>query len=695
MGRNYDSGFVQCLSCLLFLSGGSLAPQAAPAETKIQVLDRADPLLRPPYMHEAGPGKGNRDMPGQLEDGAYGRHQGVALDSGRILLWTAGDFGRVNGRLWLWDSTLARSWPILVDPNARPPKQPLGFMEGQVFVDQRPVGRPVRFDSFTQAWVNEVPEGFNWIQSQDGWPHYPLPGGWILGKDRTPGGAHAWELIEQKTGLKRALNVDPLTGRGVGRSDGRIVLLSGKQTQILDPQTGTLSPGPAIGLSTWSEMCVIPGDKVLFAGGAVQTRPIPKEIEGELDGYEGYFDPVRGLYEMDLFTFKVRRVALLRYERIRNFAMIPTPDGKLLIAGGTYGWGPNGSSPRPEVEFLDLKTYRDEVRFRLLADRKDAIARELKNGKVMMIGGRMNGPYHQRNLVSAGTAELFDPATGTTVGLREIPPRWEPISILEDGQILLGEFFVSKWPIKLMLFNPVTAQTMPAGELKTSIPQCRFQMAQDRILFFATTDPNKAEEFATAVEAWDPVNGVTSLNINTYKHLHALCALKDGRLLFQGVGPGKKTTVSTLLFDPGLMTVRPTAQPAYEGVGSRGVQLRDGRVLLSRGWGWTYNRTLNKGLFLWDGVWDPRTEVFSAWPTEFIETMEDKVMKRHYTFSKVSFDEVAGALCIPGNDPGVIESWLHPAAESRGRMVLKDGRVMFILGSGVSFLPGRNNSSEN
>ena len=690
------------ISIMMLVHAIGVTQQPQTPGTPPDILASSDLLLRPPYFTNPPISRNPYDQPGRLDSELWGRTTGIYFTTGKFLIWSGNDFNQVGGGFWLWDPSTSRCESIPFKLNLPQQNQHLSFNGSQVLVDGKPTGSLVRFDPLKQAWVNEVPAEFTWVAPRSSWPQRIIPGGWILQQDPTSGGAHAWEVIDPKTGIKKQISGTPLQGREICRSDGRIILLSGKQSQILDPQTGSLVSGPPIQLSGWGEVCVLPGDKVLFAGGSAQTKPIPKEVEGELDGYEAYFEPIRGLYQMDLHTFKVNRVAVLRFDRIEGFTMIPTPDGKLLIAGGTRGYGPNGKSPVPEIEYLDLKTYKDTVRFRLLADYTNGLMRELKDGKVILVGGTVGGGITRKLASIPAPPELFDPISGISVPLKPMAEGFGVIQILEDGAILLYDLKAAgtypkppTWPISLQLFNPFTGQTKPAGELTSTHPRNCLLVPKDRILFSAPNNLNIVEDSATSLELWDPEKGSVSLKIDPFRYLQPVCGLKDGRLLLQAIGPGEGLHIQTYLLNPIIPEIRQTKNPRIASNSTFGYQLRDGRVLLNRGW--VYNNKMRKGYYFMDQVWDPISEKYYQWPQEFLDPVEDKTGITKHVIPKVSLQELSFALGVTENnpDPEVISAMIGRRNQSRSRTVLKDGRVLFLEASGVSFYPGREKPKLN
>lgn len=694
MGFAQGSQAVMAIAVICGLELNLTACQADPPAIERATISPKDTLLRPPYL-DTGSTSPKLDRPGQITGDGYGNKKGLLLESGLILLWSSDEFGGFNGAAGLWDPKLSRFEPISVNLNAYPPKQHLSYRDGQIFIDEKSLGRPIWYDPFRQTWVSDEPIGINWKFIHGGWRKRPIAGGWILQQDETPGGPHAWELLNPKTGSRTPLSGVPVTGKEVGRSDGRIVFLYGKHSQILDPSTGALTSGPDIKLSAWEEVSLLPGDKVLLAGGAVPKGPVPEGTEP--DGMEGYYEPIRGLYEMDLFTFAVRRVAKLRFERIRGFAMVPTPDGKLLIAGGTYGFGPNGSSPTPDVEWRDLRTFRDSVGFRLLSDRTGGMLRELKNGKVLITVGRDwngSGGYHQQNEIPMNTPELFDPVKGTSVALKPIPEDMNPIQILSDGTLLLYDIKNDKtypqppnWPIKLIRYDPASGRSEPAGDLKTSHPRNNLKLTGDQVLFLAPTNFNDFDSAVTDIELWDSKKGIQHMSIAPYRYLRALCTLKDGRLLLQAILPGKKQGIQTYTLTPETLRVERIENPTTQNLLSYGIQLRDGRVLICGGW--EYNYSARRGFYFLDEVWDPVSGCYFRWPKEFLEPVEDKAMKKKYLVPKVSFKEVAQGLGLPSetSDQEILGRLLHPVQRQEQHLLLRDGRIMFIDGSRVSFYP--------
>ena len=690
------------ISILMFVHATAVTQQSQSPRTPPDILASTDRLLRPPYFSNPPISRNPYDQPGRVDTDFYGVTTGLLLNTGQFLIWSGNAINQMGDGFRLWDPVSSRCESIPIKGNLPHVDQHLSFNGPQVLIDGKTTGSLIRFDPFKQAWVNTVAPEFTRLAPWTTWPQRYIPGGWILQQDPTSGGAHAWEVVDPKTGSKKQLNGAPIQGREIGRSDGKIIFLSGKQSQILDPQTGSLISGPTIQLSGWGEVCVLPGDKVLFAGGSRQTHPIPKEAEGELDGYEAYFEPIRGLYQMDLHTFKVNRVAVLRFDRIEGFTMIPTPDGKLLIAGGTRGYGPNGKSPVPEIEYLDLKTYKDTVRFRLLADYTNGLLRELKDGKVLLVGGTVGGGISRKIASIPAPPELFDPISGISVPLKPTPEGFGVIQILEDGAILLYDLKAAgtypkppTWPIGLQLFNPFIGQTKAAGALTSTHPRNCLLAPKDRILFSAPNNLNILEESATSLELWDPEKGSVPLKIDPFRYLQSVCGLKDGRLLFQAIGPGAGLHIQTYILNSDNPEIRQTKNPKVESNSTLGYQLRDGRVLLNRGW--VYNNKMRKGYYFMDQVWDPITEKYYQWPQEFLDPVEDKTGVKKYVIPKVSLQELSFALGVTEDnpDPEVISAMIGRRNQSRSRTVLTDGRVLFLEGSGVSFYPGRGKPKLN
>lgn len=66
-------------------------------------------------------------------------------------------------------------------------------------------------------------------------------------------------------------------------------------------------------------------------------------------------------------------------------------------------------------------------------------------------------------------------------------------------------------------------------------------------------------------------------------------------------------------------------------------------------------------------------------------------MKRTYTNPRVSMNEVAWALGFrAGNpSPSLLGDLLHPVQGMTTHLTLKDGRMLFVTGAGVSFFPAR------
>lgn len=105
------------------------------------------------------------------------------------------------------------------------------------------------------------------------------------------------------------------------------------------------------------------------------------------------------------------------------------PDGKVLVAGGA------GTS----AELYDPATGRWTLTGALGVPRSDPTATLLNNGQVLVLGGH-RGEVSAQSLGLLGTAEIYDPATGTwsRTGSLNTPRDGFTATALPDGEVLVA-----------------------------------------------------------------------------------------------------------------------------------------------------------------------------------------------------------------------------------------------------------------
>ncbi len=250
------------------------------------------------------------------------------------------------------------------------------------------------------------------------------------------------------------------------------------------------------------------------------------------------------------------------------------PNGKVLVAGGSYSTGPNAATWTSSCELFNPATGTWSSTGSLnFTGRMDFNALLLPNGKVLATG---NGFSY----TGTETAELYDPATGVwTKSGNNLTKRWVfPTVLLSDGRVLAVGGQTAGGPTATCeLFDPATGTWSATGSMATPRWYAIAVLLRDgRVLAAAgynTTD-------LTSSEIYDPATGIWS----------AGPALGASRLTEGFLAPDGKV----LLFKAsGLVVVDPvagTATQVADGVSgsldrswANRALLADGRFLLAGG----------------------------------------------------------------------------------------------------------------
>jgi len=171
--------------------------------------------------------------------------------------------------------------------------------------------------------------------------------------------------------------------------------------EIYDAATGQFTlTGPMNKLRRNHTATVLRDGRVLIVGGSLLACDDFFSCPGESDIHASaeIYDPATGTFTL------TGNLNLPRYDHTATLL----PDGRVLIAGGTYT-GPDGYLTRPPAyEVYDPATGRFTVGGVMRIARVYHTATVLGDGKVLIVGGLNDNDYPQAD------SELYDPATGTT-----------------------------------------------------------------------------------------------------------------------------------------------------------------------------------------------------------------------------------------------------------------------------------------
>jgi hypothetical protein len=232
------------------------------------------------------------------------------------------------------------------------------------------------------------------------------PGRWAPGAAALPDG--------------KVLIVGGYTYNGIGLPEMRGYL---KSAEIFDPTTESFSAAAAEMTEARSHPAVValPNGKVLIAGAGQDTFSRTAEL----------FNPTTETFEAVSNKMVV--------ERHGGQVAALLPSGKVLIAGGHGG---SVGEFLKTAEVFNPTTETFEALSAGMAEARDwATAAALRDGKVLIAGGRNGNLEHCFEGCPLRSAEVFNPTTETFEGLSAemIEPRdWGPVAApLADGDVLI------------------------------------------------------------------------------------------------------------------------------------------------------------------------------------------------------------------------------------------------------------------
>jgi Kelch motif/Galactose oxidase, central domain len=270
-------------------------------------------------------------------------------------------------------------------------------------------------------------------------------------------------------------------------------------------------------------------------------------------------------------------------------AAAPLPDGRVLVAGGYHDNGGDHYLASAEVFNAATNTFSSAGIGTMSTPRRGAVAAPLPDGRVLVAGGSYDdGTEHY-----LASAEVFNPATGvftavSDMGIARVRAAAAP---LPDGRVLVaGGNNGSTRLSSAEVFNPVTNAFTPVSDMGGDRARATAAPLPDgRVLVAGGTSD---APLASAVVFSPVTNAFSSAGIgvmSTARRAPAAAPLPDGRVLIAGGSYDDATEhylASAEVFNPATNTF---SSAGIGGMGSArtgaaAARLADGRVLVAGGY---------------------------------------------------------------------------------------------------------------
>ena len=311
--------------------------------------------------------------------------------------------------------------------------------------------------------------------------------------------------------------------------DGMVLIAGGSynpnSAELYSPATGTFSDTGNPNGSVSHTATLLNNGMVLVAGGTLTSESGPPTTSAEL------YDPATGTFTP---------TGSMNTPRAGHTATLLN-SGMVLIAGGAMGsTGDIYGSPLASAELYNPATGTFSYTGSLNGARLDHTATLLNNGKVLIAGGWEPSPYPP---VIFGSAELYDPATGTfsyTTGTMNTPRYLQTATLLNNGKVLIAGGTIAS----------------PDG-------------------------PSTAN-----AELYDPAIGTFSYtgSMNTARIYHTATLLNNGMVLLAGGEDSYGNALSSAeLYDPAAETFTYTSGMNIARFWDTGTLLNNGLVLIAGG----------------------------------------------------------------------------------------------------------------
>lgn len=345
----------------------------------------------------------------------------------------------------------------------------------------------------------------------------------------------------------------------------------------------TISPTPAASDGyDYHTASLLPDGSVLIVGGHGYRELIHSQSLRYL--------PASGSFQSDA-SLSIARMA---------HASFMLPDGKIMVAGG---YNPYAGSSAFDPSFKSTEIYDPSLRtFSLGPDmnfpRRNHVVTTLKDGRILITGGIQ--------LVGSGfgatpNTEIFDPAAGSFVAANRMTDgRWlHTATLLKDGRVLIVGGRNNNCTANCLVYTLNTAEIFdlatgtytPTGSMHISRCNHTASLLPDgRVLILGgetTDDLGTGNDQVGVSELYDPATGrfTTWTSLIQPRSSHQAVPLYNGKILvLGGLKASSVATDRTELFDPetGASMEGPSLSDFH--VRASSIRFANGDVFLFAGW---------------------------------------------------------------------------------------------------------------
>jgi galactose oxidase-like protein/Kelch motif protein len=288
----------------------------------------------------------------------------------------------------------------------------------------------------------------------------------------------------------------------------------------------------------------------------------------------------------------------------------PAIGGPSPTPGASHGASESASpTAAPTSIVVQLRPATWTATGSMISARAGGTATLLPDGRVLVAGGiariSNNGGFR-----SIGTAELFDPGTGswTATGTMPTPRSGHTATLLPDGTVLVtGGGIGSGYSLSADLYDPSTGSWTVTGAMSTGRSGSTATLLPDGKVLVAGGDVSGGwGGYTSSAELYDPSTGTwtTTGNMTTPRGRHTATLLPNGTVLVVGGGIGEASVASAELYDPGTGVWTPAGSMGVGRGGHAATLLLDGKVLVAGGQGSADDRSAE--------LYDPGT---GSWTT--------------------------------------------------------------------------------